>query len=1075
VNPEPSTRPGRRLVAGFAAGLLAALLLPALAAASGPPVLATPAATNVQGISALLSGEVSPQELDTTSRFEYVNQQTFEEDQPNGYAHAIRTAPTEIDGGASFRSVTASLSGLTPETTYHFRLVAENSAGSEQSADQTFTTFAGFGFLPGHEGFDAVALNEDGSVDNRASSHPYVLSTEFNFNLAGESGGEPGVPVSDGDLKDLRVDLPSGLIENPTAVPQCSQTAFQTPRVAPLGSHSGESCPDRTQIGVVEFRSSFGGGSTRTFGVYNLEPPPGAPSELGFNPYGAAVTFVPHVRETGTEYGLTLESRNFSQQLDVYGFKLTLWGSPWNVTHSAERGSCLNENLPSAPLGKCPIGEVTQKEPTAYLTLPSTCAAPMTWTASATSWQQPDTVTHKFFSHFNQGPPMFLSGCQAIVFEPKPSARLVSPRASSPSGLDFNIDVDELGLLRPKRLAPSQVKTAVVQLPPGVTINPSVGAGLGYCSRAQYAAETFSSPPGAACPNDSKIGDFKVLTPLVDEPISGGLFLAKPHDNPFDSLFGIYLIAKAPERGILVKVAGRLTPDETTGQLTATFENLPQIPYTHLEVHFREGQRSPLATPPACGSFTIGMGLSPWLEPARVVPASSPLTIDSGIGGGPCPEGTPPFAPYAEAGSVNSNAGAYTPFYVHLTRQDTEQEITSYSISLPPGLTGKLGRIPYCSDAAIEAAKKRGGFEEAENPSCPAESKIGRTVAGYGLGSVLAYAPGGLYLAGPFHGSPFSIVAIDSATVGPFDLGVVVIRSAIKVDPQTAQVGIDSAGSDPIPHIIDGIPIHLRDVRVYISRPGLTLNPTSCAKFSVDSTMSGSGLSFGDPGDDSKAVASSPYQVSNCGALGFKPTLSLRLKGGTERGIYPSLRAEVRPRPGDANIGAATVALPPSEFLAQNHIRGICTRPQFARDACPAGSVYGSVRAFTPLLSQPLEGKVYLRASNNPLPDLVATLRGGGNDISIDVVGRIDSVRGGLRAIFKNLPDAPVSKFVMTLNGGKQGLLVNSEDICLAKRPANARFIGQNNVVAQLHPRLVNSKCGGQGKQSASKRSRRER
>jgi hypothetical protein len=692
----------------------------------------------------------------------------------------------------------------------------------------------------------------------------------------------------------------------------------------------------------------------------------------------------------------------------------------------------------------------------------------MVWTVRATSWQQPGTATSKFVAHYNQGTPLNLTQCSTLLFEPRPSAVLTNPRASSPSGLNFDIDVPTFGLLHSKRRAASPVKTAVVQMPEGVTVNPSVGSGLGVCTPGQFGAETSSSPPGAGCPNESKIGDFQVRSPLFDEPISGAIFLAAPHDNPFDSLLGLYLVAKAPDRGILVKVAGELRPDQSTGRLTATFEDLPQIPYSSLEIYFREGQRSPIATPAACGNATIGIELSPWLNPAAVLHSDAPLAISSGVGGGACPQGTPPFHPQAQAGSLNSNAGSYTPFYLHLTRHDDEQEITSYSATLPPGLTGRLAGIPYCPDANIEAAKKRSGFAETEHPSCPASSLIGHTTAGYGLGSVLAYAPGNLYLAGPFHGSTFSIVAIDSATVGPFDLGVVVVRSAIHVDPQSAQVSIDSAGSDPIPHIIDGIPIHLRDIRVYISRPSFTLNPTDCEPFEVASQLNGAGADFGNPADDSTATATAPYQASNCGALAFKPRLSLQLRGGTRRGDYPSLRAEVRPRPGNANIAGASVALPPSEFLEQSHIQTICTKGQFAREACPAESIYGHATAYSPLLGEPLEGEVYLRSSDNTLPDLVAALRGGGLGLKIDVVGRIDSLNGGLRGTFTTLPDAPVSKFVMTLKGGKHGLLVNSEDVCAAKRQAIARFTAKNGVIANSRPLVTNPQC-------AKKKAKRER
>jgi hypothetical protein len=548
--------------------------------------------------------------------------------------------------------------------------------------------------------------------------------------------------------------------------------------------------------------------------------------------------------------------------------------------------------------------------------------------------------------------------------------------------------------------------------------------------------------------------------------VEGSLYLASPYANPFGSLLAVYLIAKAPDRGIVVKVPGRLDPDQTIGTLTASFDRLPQLPYTDLKVHFREGQRSPLATPAACGAFASQIELSPWNDLTRARHSASNFQIASGVDGGPCPQGTPPFTPKVTGGTQNSRAGAYTPFYLHLTRTDTQQEFTSYSATLPPGLLGKIAGVPYCPEQDLQRAKANSGFAETEHPSCPAASEIGHTIAGYGLGAVLTYAPGKLYLAGPFHGSDFSVVAVDSATVGPFDLGVVIVRSAIKVDRQTAQVSIDSEGSDPIPHIIDGIPIHLKDIRVYISRPSLTLNPTSCDPFLLTSTMKGSGASFGDPADDQSATSSAPFQAFNCAALGFKPRLSLRIKGGTKRGDYPKLRVEVKPRPGDANIASAQVALPPSEFLAQNHIETICTKAQFTREACPPGSVYGHARAFTPLLDLPLEGNVYLRSSTTTLPDLVIALRGGGKGIKIDLVGKIDSFKGGLRGTFETIPDAPVTKFVMTLKGGKHGTIQNSEDVCVGKKQSTLRFTAHNRLGMKGHLGL-GVPCGGKQKGKA--------
>jgi hypothetical protein len=920
---------------------------------------------------------------------------------------------------------------------------------------------AAFGFRAGPEGFSVEAREENGSVDHQAGSHPYRLTTTINLETGAESPGEPGVPFSEGDLRNLRLDLPPGLIENPSAIDQCSLAEFHTPRTSPYEtSLSGENCPERSQVGIVTVKTSHGGGE-RTFGVFNLVPPPGAPAEIGFNAFGAPIVLIPEIRQAEGEYQISEQARNISQQVNIGGIELTLWGTPWAPAHNYQRGSCLNESQPGSPWANtCAIGSAGEHPRIAYLTLPSTCRRPLVFGASIESWQAPGAVLRRVFTNFEEGESLTLEGCGALQFEPSAQALVANPRAASPSGFNFELDVGSEGLLSPKRFNPAAVRQAVVSLPVGMTINPSVGAGLLGCTPAQYAAETVSAPPGAGCPNGSKIGEFTVASPLFPKLIEGAVFLAAPFDNPFGTLVSLYLVAKSTERGILVKVAGKLDADPTTGSLVATFSGLPQLPYTDLQIKFREGQRSPLATPALCGAYTTQVTLTPWNGAGAELPSSLPTSIASGPEGTVCPSGTPAFDPHALAGSINPQAGAYTPFYLHLTRNDTEQEIASYSTVLPPGLLGAVAGIPYCSEAAIEAARHTGGFVEIEHPSCPSASQIGHTISGYGVGPALEYQPGGLYLAGPYHGSTLSIVAIDSATVGPFDLGTIVVRSAIDVDPQTAQVSIDSSGSDPIPHILDGIPIHLRDVRVYISKPHFTVNPTSCEAFKVLSTLTGSGVGVGRPELRSTATASAPYQTFGCASLPFAPRLKLRLRGGTHRGDFPALRAELKPRPGDANISSAKVTLPASEFLEQRHIKTICTRPQFVQEICPARSVYGSAQAFSPLLAQPLEGPVYLRsAPERRLPDLVADLRGGGLGLRIEVVGHIDSIHGGLRGTFESVPDAPVSRFVMNLKGGKAGLLVNSQDTCAAPQRANALFVGHNHVGIKLRPKLeVNCK-----------------
>jgi hypothetical protein len=883
--------------------------------------------------------------------------------------------------------------------------------------------------------FEAQALGEGGAVARLAGSHPVALNLEVG--LENSAGADP--------VRDLALELPPGLLENPTAVPTCTQADFTTPRSSSWEkSLSGESCPDNTQVGTVTLTTSYGGGKTRTFGLFNLAPPPGAPSELAVNAYGVQLIFVPEIRQAEGDYGITLRAKNVSQMLRLDSLRLSIWGTPWSILHDEQRGNCLNEAEPGFGWAKCSVGRPAKAPPRAYLTLPTSCEGPLGFTVRAGSWQG------EAVSAPASAPA--LEGCDSLAFEPEARAALIDPRTSSPSGYRFEIAVDTAGVTNPTLRAPAPVRKAVVQLPEGVTINPAVGSGLGVCDPEQYAAETPTSPPGAGCPNESKIGDFTISSPLVAGAFEGSIFLAAPYRNPSGGLLAVYLVAKNPQRGFLVKVAGSLSADPASGRLTATFDGLPQLPYSQLAFSFREGQRSPLATPPACGRYTTEAVLTPWADPGRERSYSLPLLIGAGIGGGPCPTGTPPFAPAVQGGSLNSQAGAYSPFFLHLTRGDGEAEITSYSATFPPGLLGKLAGIPFCSDAAIAAAAGRSGVEEREHPSCPEASRIGRTSSGFGVGPVLSYAPGGLYLAGPYHGAQVSVVAIDSAVVGPFDLGTIVVRSAIRIDATTAQASIDTSGSDPIPHIVDGIPIHLRDIRIYIDRPGFTVNPTSCDPESISSTLSGSAAALGDPSLHLSATATGRFQAFNCGALGFRPQIALRMRGPVHRGKRPSLRVVVRPRAGNANIGSTTVILPPTIFLNQAHVRGICLRPQLAADRCPGTAAYGEAAAYTPLLDQPLRGKAYLVPSENLLPDLVFALRGEGFAVNLD--GRIDAVHGRLRATFATVPDAPVTKFVARMFGGRRGILENGGNLCAGTHLVNTRFLAHSNRGWVSRPQL---------------------
>ncbi len=968
-------------------GMLALFATPARAAA---PTVTSPDATDIQGVSALLLGTVNPGGEATTYHFEYGSAGPCAS-HPCASTTAVPAGSDNADHAAR-----AAISGLASDTTYDFRLVATNNSGSASAAG-AFTTTDGFGLLPGTAGFSAAAIADGGAPAVTAGTHPYQLDLGLRFNLGGDSEGQPGDPVPDGNLRDLNLSLPPGLLLNPKVLDRCALSDFYTPRTSPFEqSLSGESCPDNTQVGTIEVRSSMNGGVTSRFGLFNLDPPPGVPAQLGASPFGTPLVFNLDVHtDSDNSYTFSLDASSVSRSLALTGLDFSIWGIPWNASHDGERGNCLDEAEPGFPWCRHSVANPlnVNASPLAYLTLPTSCRGPLAFTATADAWQQSGQVSAGALNRDSGGQPVDQDGCQSLGFAPIASGFLTDVKASSPSGFNFRLSNDNAQLTDPAAQLPPQARTAVVNLPSGVTINPSLGAGLIGCTPAQYAAETPFNPQGAGCPNGSKIGDFTVRSALFDELIDGAIYLAEPDDpntaapgaeNPFDTLIAVYLVAKSPARGILVKVAGELVADPVTGQLTATFPDLPQLPYTGLDIDFRTGQRAPLVTPSLCGATTTAIDLTPWSGPGAKHSTSN-SQITAGSDGGACPSGAvPPFDPTVLAGGVNANVGSYTPYYVRLSRTDKEQEITSFSMVLPKGITGKIAGIPYCPEAGLAARV----------PSCPDASLIGHTSSGYGVGDALTYAPGKIYLAGPYHGAPLSFVTINSAKVGPFDLGAIVVRSAFQVDPHTAQLRLDASASDPIPHIIDGIPLHLRDIRIYMDRPEFAHNPSSCEPSQLTSTLTGSGASFATSVDDSTATLTEHFQLLNCLTLGFRPKLGIALRGGTKRNAYPELTATFQTRgAGDSNLKEIAVVVPHQMFIAQQHIRGICTVAQFAAERCPANSVYGHAAAYTPLFDQPLTGNVYLRtAPGRTLPDLVADLHAGA--IRIIAEGAISSARG---------------------------------------------------------------------------------
>ncbi len=922
--------------------------------------------------------------------------------------------------------------------------------------------------------FDVTFTDSSGEAVTQAGSHPFAMTVSFDVDT--EATGKGGVRIADA-IKDIDTAQIKGLAGNPTAVPPCSNADFLT-RVDVDGNPL-PNCANSSAVGIVKVEGIVeeeDKGEGLYSAVYNLAPPPGVASKLGFWSANVPVTIELGLNEA-PPYDIVGGPTNVSQIIEVAGAELTLWGVPADHAHDPLRGRCLKVDATS--FGNCPAN-ISEKP---FLTVPRACAGPLLTEWAADSWQDPGTfVEGSAFTHDANGNPVGFSGCGRLGFNPQIKAQPTTKAASSPTGLDFALDVNNEGLSNPTGLADSDIEKAVVTLPEGMSANPSLAEGLNVCTEAQLEAGTAFSAAGAGCPNGSKIGTVEVESPLLEEKtLKGALYIAKPYENPFNSLLALYVVIQNPELGISVKQPLKVEPDPVTGRLTTVAEELPQLPFSHFKLHFREGARSPLTTPQSCGTYNAEATLYPWSGGAPVTTTSA-FQIITGPNEGPCPSGgLPPFKPGLIAGTINNRAGSFSPFNLRLFRSDSEQEITHFSIKLPPGITGKLAGIPYCSDQAIEAAKARtgphGGQEELDNPSCPAASEIGRTLAGAGVGPSLTYAPGKVYLAGPYHGSNLSMVAITAGKVGPFDIGTVVVREGFKIDPETAEVFIDSTGSDPIPHIIRGIPVHLRDIRAYVDRPEFVLNPTDCTQTSTASTVLGSGLDFVSEADDNPITVTSRFQAADCAALPFKPQLSIKLIGGTRRGAHPRFTAHLAMNGiGEAGIQSAQVTLPKSEFIENAHFNTICTRVQFKAgggngEQCPSGSIYGHAKASTPILGEALEGPVFLRSSEHTLPDLVVALHN--SQLDFDLVGHVDSVKGGgLRNTFETAPDAPVSSFDIELEGASKGLFVNSTNLCAKKHFATADFLGQNGKAYDAKPELK-VKCPKKHKRHAKRRHKR--
>jgi hypothetical protein len=891
-------------------------------------------------------------------------------------------------------------------------------AGAEAGAVTTISsTDSIFGFLPGANGLEAALTEADGSTAVQAGSHPYQLTVDLGF-PSRPGGGADALAAVGGGLRDLVANLPRGLVVDPGATPvRCVEAQLE-----------GDGCPDASAIGIVSLGSAaLFGPSWESMPLYNMVPPPGAATSFGFN--GAGIGIYIHLLGGVRSGDFALSARAadlLSRPANpLLGVQVQLWGDPSSPSHDRVRGHCLLNG------GSC----LVPPQAAAFLTSPGECSSrPLVTSAAAASWHAPGAFHEASYEHVDpDGTPVTMVGCAQLEFEPTVELlRPTTPHADAPSGLEFALR--QTPRLQLGTRAPANLREATVTLPAGLALNPAAADGLAACG---------DGPPANGCPDAAKIGTIEVETPLLEDTLAGAVYLAQPYDNPFGSLLVVYLLVDDPATGVVAKLPGEVEADPRTGRLTARFRESPALPLESVRFSLFGGPRGLLVTPPTCGLYSAVADLTPWSSPEGLsVSRIKSFEISAAVGGA-CPRSAAaaPYDPDFEAGVTSVLAGSYVPFFFRLSRANGSQRLSTVDATLPPGLAGGLAGIPSCSDSQLAAA------------ACPESTAVGSVEIAAGAGIAPLRIGGRAHLAGPYRGAPLSLALVVPAVVGPFDLGSVVVRVALHVDPRSAQV---RAVSDPLPAILQGIPLNIRSVAVELDRRDFTLNPTSCAPRSIDATATSQ--------TGRAAPLADRFQVGGCTRLGFAPRASVRLVGPTRRGAHPQIRTVLAARPSDANIRRVAVTLPSTELLDTRRIGSVCSREEFAAERCPAASAQGYARAWSPLLGQPLEGRVYLRESDARLPELGISLRG---QVDLELVGRLDSVRGRLRSTFQALPDVPLTKVVITLRGRAGGLLVNTGGICAGEHRARAGFAAHNGKVHDVSP-LLRTDCGKAGRKRPS-------
>jgi hypothetical protein len=871
--------------------------------------------------------------------------------------------------------------------------------------------------------FTPLPAGLDGLPDTQAGAHPYEFSTEIDLNTVFRYPTDNRHLLRRTSIQDLRdavVDLPLGFAGSALATPTCTLAQLS----------SAERCPPDTQVGYIDTEPT----SIESVysAIYNMVPEHGVPAEFGFRD-GLRASHILYASVVPTPAGYVLRTSAIeTPQFTVEDIAVAFYGNPVAKDESTN-------------------------PPAALFTNPSNCSGePLKIKLHMDSWEapgrfdatgSPDLSDSNWVTSEPSSPPV--TGCDLLHFEGSLTAQPETTAAATPTGLNVEMKVPQNE--DPGSLATPPLKKAVVTLPAGLVVNPSAADGLQACSPAQIGLGSSAQP---ACPEASKIGSVEVSTLAVAGVLQGSLYLAAQNENPFHTLLAGYIVVDDPTTGVLVKIPGRIDPDPVTGQLVASFDEAPQFPFSDLKLHIFGGPRASLMTPSVCGTYTTSGLLTPWSAPDSGPPVSTTdsFQISSGCGGG--------FSPSFTAGTVNNQAGGFSPFTATFSRGDQDQNLSGVSVTIPQGLLGILKGVEQCPEP------------RANQGTCGAGSLIGHVTAGAGAGPDPFYVQGGqAFLTGPYKGAPFGLSFVVPAVAGPFNLGNVVVRAAIRVDPHSAQITVVG---DPLPTILQGIPLDIRAVNVTVDRPGFMFNPTSCEPLTVGGSLTST--------QGAIANVSSRFQAANCAALGFHPVFTVSTQAKTTKKNGASLDVKVGyPRGAQANIRSVAVTLPKQLPSRLTTIQQACTEAAFAANpaSCPAGSNIGIATAHTPVLAGAFTGPAYLVSHGGAaFPDVVVVLQGEG--ITLDLVGNVNIKKGITKSDFATVPDAPISSFELSLPEGPHSALAAvvpakaKGNLCGQSLTMPTTMTGQNGAQINQNTKIAVTGCPKAKKKAKAKAKKRK-